>query len=282
MFSVCLGQDVFVETDAFPMHPMVQQTDSAGNYSLKILGQSGKFTLYNTAAGQADENKVTIEMDGLYEVDEDGTTVGFSGQTKHSINTFAPQEFSFEPTRTVVVGSATGSLVVFKSNINGLGDLQVETLMITEGGWVGSDELKVGALKFNIGFPAGWTWCDPACKTGEKLGQFIDLWIAVKGRGGDPLQSGSDSYDLGGGAKVELNSAVEIDDLDSSMPAGYPKLEVKGSKQVFIFRFPRFNSKAKYDPIVTFSSPGGPDDRATGLGAKSLLLSLLAGAFFLI
>merc|ERR1719199_1075060 len=38
------------------------------------------------------------------------------------------------------------------------------------------------------------------------------------------------------------------------MPEGYPKFELKGSKQSYTFRFPKFTDTAFYDPIVGFSS----------------------------
>ena len=37
------------------------------------------------------------------------------------------------------------------------------------------------------------------------------------------------------------------------MVSPYPKVEVKGVKQLFIFRFPKFNTEAFYDPTMELS-----------------------------
>ena len=51
-----------------------------------------------------------------------------------------------------------------------------------------------------------------------------------------------------------LSNRVLKDGVWVSMPAGYPKMETQGGSAIFIFRFPKFNVNATYDPIVGMSS----------------------------
>jgi hypothetical protein len=53
------------------------------------------------------------------------------------------------------------------------------------------------------------------------------------------------------------------------MPSGYPKLEVKGSKQTFIFRFRKFDKSALYDPIVSVGNEDGGDDGGDDSGTDT-------------
>ena len=82
--------------------------DNCAVIGLEILGQSGKFTIYDKTKGMAsDTNKVTVEMDALREVDTEGNAVGASGSVKHSIQTFAAQSFTInEPESAVIDGIA--------------------------------------------------------------------------------------------------------------------------------------------------------------------------------
>ena len=58
------------------------------------MGHSGKFKVYDAEAGSNDTNAVTVTMGALREVDANGNAAGTSGSAKHSIQTFASQDFS--------------------------------------------------------------------------------------------------------------------------------------------------------------------------------------------
>ena len=63
------------------------------------------------------------------------------------------------------------------------------------------------------------------------------------------------------------------------MPDSYPKFETEGTKQLFVFRFPKFNNKVVYDPTVY---PGNADavSGATPIySAFSLLLTIILAGF---
>lgn len=64
---------------------------------------------------------------------------------------------------------------------------------------------------------------------------------------------------------MELSNRVEVDDKWVDMPAGFPTITLQGSKTVHTFRFPKFTTAAKYDPLISSSGLGGDD----GAGAIS-------------
>ena len=47
-----------------------------------------------------------------------------------------------------------------------------------------------------------------------------------------------------------LSNRVLKDGAWVSMPDGFPKMETQGGSAIFIFRFPKFNDNAVYDPII--------------------------------
>jgi len=144
----------------------------------------------------------------------------------------------------------------------------VDTIIVLGHGVVGPEseswEVWPGDLKWNIRFPS-WTWCgdeakanEVRCKQGqtEEVGAFLDLDIEVKGSLSTTSNDGGgkEKYGLGGGVDLLLTKKVTIDGMETEMPGDYPKVEMKGQKQVFKFRFPKFSQNATYDPILTMSS----------------------------
>ena len=106
--EMCSGSSATVAADAFKpssfiVHPSTSSDNCdptercSGNSSvvpanlqqctqvaIKVLGQSGKFTIYNNAAGNSDPNRVTVELDSLYELAANGAQVGKAGSSKES------------------------------------------------------------------------------------------------------------------------------------------------------------------------------------------------------
>lgn len=67
---------------------------AAASTSIKVHGHSGQFSLIRSDEdGNATSAK--IRLAGVRELDAAGNTVGVSGSTKHSLNTFANQDFSY-------------------------------------------------------------------------------------------------------------------------------------------------------------------------------------------
>eukprot|EP00929_Paragymnodinium_shiwhaense_P042545 TRINITY_DN21_c2_g1_i1.p1 TRINITY_DN21_c2_g1~~TRINITY_DN21_c2_g1_i1.p1 ORF type:complete len:638 (-),score=117.56 TRINITY_DN21_c2_g1_i1:229-2061(-) len=223
-----------------------------------VMGQSGKFTVYDEKKGK--NSGITITMDALSEVGSDGNAVGASGSTKHSINTFAAQAFTIDPQVDVSLGDVDTSLISFSSPISTIGQIQVDTYIIKNAGMVGppGEEWSVGPgdLKWSINL-SSWSWC--GCTKGRQAetGAFIDVVISVKGMG-TPKQKGNSakSLDMGDNVTLELSDQVQVGDAQwESMPAGFPKMEFKGSSAIFTFRFPKFSSWALYDPVLSGLAP---------------------------
>lgn len=240
---------------------MAQEEDlTAGSITVRILGQSGKFRMFSTAAGQNDTNVVTIEMDALREVDADGNAVGSSGQERHSIQTFANQDFVINPIETVMIGvneSVSARKISFQSSIGDVGRMAVDTFIMNSPGLVGPEGeewgVGVGDMKFNINFP-NWKWCGDAgsnCRENEE-GAFLELDIKIKGAASEVtlIDELSRIYDLGGDANLTLTNKVMIDDVQREMPDGYPFLRTQGNSQIFTFRFQKFTTSAQYDPLL--------------------------------
>lgn len=270
-------------------------TAATGETKLKVMGQSGKFTVYNSLQGEA--NGITVTMDAIREVDKDFNAVGESGSTKHSLNTFASQSFTVDSTPTkTTVNNLKASQISFKSPISTIGEIQVDTYIMEASGEVGPPNqkwnVKAGDLKWNIALNK-WDFCNP-CGSGNKaneIGAYVEVDISVKSPK-DSKSKGNMSIDLGDGLGLELSNKTQKDGVWEDMPAGYPKVAVKGSSTTFTFIFPKFSSKAYYDPLIS-GMTGSSATTTTSKGASAvngathsyrstavtLLLALMLAAF---
>ncbi|CAK0859871.1 unnamed protein product [Prorocentrum cordatum] len=156
---------------------------------LQVHGQSGKFTLVPKGSSGASVG-LGVTMDALREVDADGNEVGTSGAVKHSINTFASQDFTVGDMETVRIGSGVSAAKVsFDSTISEIGRIGVDTYVMAQSRTVGmsneSWDVNIGDLKWNIRL-WDWTWCvGSSCKQGEieQVGAFVELDITVQNLG---------------------------------------------------------------------------------------------------
>lgn len=242
---------------------------------IKILGQSGKMTI-TPPKGDA----VMVTMDFLRELDANGNEVGKSGSKKHSINTFAAQDFTFTNKGLVNYENVSTNAVDFSTSIStDIGKLDVMTYIFRNNGTVGTDterwKVIFGDIKFNL-FLSNWKWCGDqvTCGNGKntETGAFIDVGIEIKSKSEPKKQKGKNgSFALGDGIDLQLSSRVLIDGVWKNMPAGFPSLEVKNGKSLFTFRFPKFTTDAKYDPVMHLSesSPTSSSGSAASIGTKS-------------
>jgi hypothetical protein len=115
--------------------------ESCTKAAVDVLGQSGKFTIYDKTKGKEDPNRVTVELDYLYEMHSDGVTkVGNTGSTKHSIQTFASQAFTIDnPVDTTVPGNNAvhAQKVKFYSTVSTIGKITVDTYILKSKGTIG-------------------------------------------------------------------------------------------------------------------------------------------------
>jgi hypothetical protein len=181
-------------------------------------------------------------------------------------------------TKDTLVTTAQGVNISFSTNLDTGSEIDVYTYFVSKEGEVGTVTekwaVRPGDMKFNIGLK-NWVWCDP-CPDGT--GQFVELDIEIKGEKSKPQPKAKKTdktkpdakepkkdkglektWDLGSGATLDLSDLVMVDGNWTNMPEGYPKLVTKGDKQMYTFRFPKFNDYAFYDPIVSFD-PNAYDD----------------------
>ena len=228
-----------------------------------VIGNSGKFKVSTRLTN------VTVAVDSLYEVDANGNPVGTSGASKHSIQTFANQEFQFgqsfeAPYDITVGGDGTGpnaSILPFTSTVSDdIGTIRVETFIFKEHGTVttdGSEEetmsVTTGDFKWNIEL-SDWSFCgvDVECKQGqtEQVGAGIEVKMEMKGNGNAMEINDGRKVELGGGLEVFVSKMLYCDNEWLPMEAGYPLFTVQGSKQLWTLRFPRFISTCTYDPLL--------------------------------
>jgi hypothetical protein len=259
-----------------------------GALSVKVLGQSGKFSVTRGKMGKKKntESKVVIEMDSLTEVNAAGKTVGKAGKEKHSLNSFASQEFSYTvedmaESKVDANSTATAAKVSFESTIQTGSKIGVDTYLIMGKGEVGTLTerwpVQPGDMKFNI-MLSDWAWCGDSGVTCGKneVGAFIDLDIQIKGKkpkpekkngtttGKNGTKTKPQKFDLGDGATIDLSNLVKLDGVWQSMPEGYPKMVTKGSKQVYTFRFPKFTKTGFYDPVLGFDENVEGEEPADG------------------
>ena len=71
-------------------------------------------------------------------------------------------------------------------------------------------------------------------------------------------------YDLGGDVPLTLSDRVLVDGTWTSMPSGYPHMEIQGGSAIFVFRFPTFSVNATYDPTI-----GTGQDETTSVESTS-------------
>lgn len=234
-----------------------QNTTDAARTLVDVQGQSGKFTVYSDKLGK--DSGVQITMDALREVDAGGAAVGASGSTKHSIQTFASQAFIIAEAVEVLLGTGSKSVnatkISFSSTISTIGKIKVDTFVMKAGGQVGPPNetwaVRMGDLKWSIEL-SQWTWCGCSKGNANEVGQFVDFDVSVKGLSTPTSKGGSNkTLALGGGLTLELSNQVLVDGNWTAMPAGYPMMTTNGASITFTFRFPKFNTSALYDPVIT-------------------------------
>jgi len=233
---------------------------TSAQIEIKQEGQSGKVTIYNSARGMDDPNKVQVTMDFLYEVKADGTTVvGKTGNPnqKHSVETFANQNFAFSGPTATVISDLYADMISFSTAVYQAGTLNIKMYIMKEAGTITTQggetfEVKKNNVKFNVEL-VNWNWCNPCAEGTDAISAFIDVGVSIKGRDDQASSQGEDEYDLGGGVDLIMSSKIQAGQQVVDMPAGYPTTTTVGGKQLFVFRFPKVGSETNYiyDPVIT-------------------------------
>ena len=88
-----------------------------------------------------------------------------------------------------------------------------------------------------------------------ETGAYLQFGMVIKGSA-DAALDGTKRFTLatdavaGNNVSLELSDKVYADGAWVPMADGYPKVEMQSSKQLFIFRMPRFSTSALYDPLI--------------------------------
>ncbi|XP_048737176.1 skeletal aspartic acid-rich protein 2-like [Ostrea edulis] len=285
---------VFLSVSVFNVTQATDTTVSAEGVFLKIQGQSGGMVIGRAQNPDQDNNAVKIKFDAIQELNSGGDVVGASGNAKHRFNNFAQLDLMFSSLVDTMYENLTAKTISFKASLSSVNaNLTVQTFIITEAGNITIDGestmVEKGTVKFNINIE-GWGFCDASgnCRKGNKdeIGEYVDMTISIKGKGTPSRKTGNnkhtegEEFDLGGDASVALSKKISKDGGSyEDMPGNYPAFKTQGSKQLFVFRFPRFNNYVIYDPTVYT----GIADTSSGAAAIqfgfSLLLLAVMGVF---
>ena len=229
-----------------------------GNVEIEVdEGDRSIFTIQDDGLGYKDPNRVSVGLAYLYEINISGETIG------SSIIDLTTQEYSL----TQKVGPFLGNDGIdalqtsLRAEINDVGRIEMEIYKILMAGTIrcGNETWDVAEddVKFNV-ILSEWRFCDTensTCDT-EKEVAYIDLALEIKGRLGSPqaIESNRLLLALGGNVPLLLSGQVDVDGMIVSMPAGFPRFETatNGTSDLLVFRFPRFNHRVKYDPIVPY------------------------------
>lgn len=259
-------------------------TLTAAQITTKILGKSGKMTIGRGSNPDTDADRVQVTFDEVSEIDSSGAAVGTSRAMKHSFNTFASLDFTFSAMQDTSFAGISAKRLDFTANIASVSaKLTVQVYIFTKGGVISIDgensTVTAGTVKFNIQIE-GWQFCGNSgvtCAQGSKteIGDGIDFVIAIKGKGSQQRKTANkkttgEEFELGGGSAVLLSRKIRIDGGNyTDMASGYPKLETRDGKQLFIFRFPKFTSSVLYDPLIVL---GNPDTSGANVVTSSLYI----------
>lgn len=233
---------------------------SSNGTSINVLGQSGKVSI------ERGSNSVVMQIDKLYEVAGD-EYIGTSGQDRHSVISFATQNFQFTPLKNIEYNNVSVDEFYFYTPIYSIGMLDVRTMLINEVGTLGTEteswQVAAGDLKWNIEL-RDWTFLPEATA--------VEIHIEIKGSKEKADKKSNTTVEIGG-ATLQLSNRVTKDGVEVDMPQGYPRIETQGSKEFYIFRFPRFDDKIIYDPVMQLSDPSSTSD-ASGATAHVFILTL--------
>ena len=161
-----------------------------------------------------------LTFDYIKELDKDNVTVGTSGSSKHSINTFASQSFTFTTSGLQTeYQNISVKHIKFEASLSGPGAKLVVDVFIFNGtGNVSTSrnetlEVRPGTIKFNIAIE-NWQFCGAAasCTKGRttEVGTQIELGIEVKGR----KNASKKSKKRGKGKKLQT---LDLGDADCTL-----------------------------------------------------------------
>lgn len=252
------------------------QSMNLGDINVKALGKSGKISISRGKTSDANFKEVTINFSSLKEVDTNGNYVIGGGSNKHSFENFAQLDFTFSPITNLSKDGVKCNLFTFESSkiVTDLDKLKITVYIFLEDGEIDignsmKQKVKSGDIKFNVEVNK-WPFCLPSnqcsgntcCKTGSTyaVGQYLDLEIEMKNNDTKAstntatTSSRVDNITFLDNSKIYLNNNIYLDNTWGKMPENYPQQKSSTSKDLFVFRFPKFTNTVLYDPVISLSS----------------------------
>lgn len=261
-----------------------------------------------------------IEADNIRQTDGQGRNVGKSIPTLTSQNfTISPLKRN---ELIQGIGAVNRDLRARLSDFNANFILSVNILK-REGNLSFGDESFVGrkgSIKLFIKVE-NFTFCDgmrndSICKR-NKSGEFIEIAIGMRDRSGEKGQKESDTennkrmgpaapgqrrqrirclnmkrvnitkcptiFNFPDGSEVALAGQCKVDGQFKPMAPGFPKVEERGQKQLFIFRCPKFNNSLVIDPMLDLPEEdegSGDSDHASSIHFNVSLFFVMLAALF--
>jgi hypothetical protein len=228
----------------------------SGEVDLDLGDEGARFAVRDEGLGGTDPNTVSVALKYLFEIAEDGET-----QVGQSLVDLEFQEFEVKQVVGTFFEGIEARKISFEASIAEVGKIELDTYIMRSNGTINTSGgeswvVEPGDVKFNI-IISDWSFCSTTnqCGDGNETGQFLDVAVQVQGNSDSPEQSAEDAllFNLGGGVPLILSKQVVIDDFSVEMPEGFPRVEMTAEGALFVFRFPRFQEYAVYDPIVEYT-----------------------------
>lgn len=254
------------------------KTLNAGGMYAKVLGQSGKIDLAPSKDISSDSNKMRVQIEALRELDAAGKELGKGGNSKHSFNSFATQDFTFGDLEDTTYADLDVIKIPFSSTLDAGSKISIDLYIFKEDGEItlGDEEFSVsnGTLKFNIKL-TDWVWCGDqgvSCTNSDGVGASLEIDISVTSKDKPEFSSDSRVYTMGGGGTVHVSDQIQLDGGDWMEMDPAPSVDISGPLKITL-KIPKFTTSALYDPEITYNSAGQWLGPSLILMALSLLLS---------
>ena len=217
--------------------------------------EGARINVQDDGLGVADPNAVFIGLNYLFEVAADGVT-----QLNSSLIDFEYQDFEIKQVVGTFFDNIQARKISFEATITNVGSIEMDIFVMLSNGTITNGEeswaVEAGDVKFNL-IIDDWLFCGESnpCGDESEVGHYLDIAIEVQGNSTSPEASEDDGlvFNLGGGVPLVLSKRVEVDNFMVDMPKGYPRAESSDQGTVFFFRFPKFEERVQYDPIVEYT-----------------------------